>query len=72
MVEILTAGLVELGILQGDVQQLIASEAYKPFYMHNSGPWLGLDVHDVGEYKDEQGNWRELQAGMVLTVEPGI
>ena len=65
------AGLVALGLLQGDVDELIASEAYKPFYMHRAGHWLGLDVHDVGEYKVE-GEWRVLEAGMTLTVEPGI
>lgn len=71
IVKILTSGLQELGILQGEVDKLIASEAYAPFYMHNSGHWLGLDVHDKGQYKlnDE---WRVLEAGMVLTVEPGL
>lgn len=68
---ILTAGLCELGILQGDVDELIASEAYKPFYMHNSGHWLGLDVHDCGTYRIN-GEWRPLKPGMVLTVEPGL
>lgn len=71
IVQILTAGLVELGLLQGRVDELIASEAYKPFYMHNSGHWLGLDVHDVGRYK-LHGDWRPLVPGMVLTVEPGL
>jgi len=70
-VQVITAGLVALGLLQGDVDELIASEAYKPFYMHRAGHWLGLDVHDVGEYKVE-GEWRVLEAGMTLTVEPGI
>lgn len=71
MVRILTAGLLELGLIQGELEQLIANEAYKPFYMHNSGHWLGLDVHDCGRYKIENA-WRPLQAGMVLTVEPGL
>ncbi len=71
MVRILTTGLCELDILQGDVDELIAKEAYKPFYMHNSGHWLGLDVHDVGQYKINN-EWRPLEAGMVLTVEPGL
>lgn len=71
MVEILTTGLCELGILQGTVEELIANEAYKPFYMHNSGHWLGLDVHDSGQYKINN-EWRPLEAGMVLTVEPGL
>lgn len=71
MVHIITSGLCELGILSGQVDKLIAAEAYKPFYMHNSGHWLGLDVHDCGAYKIE-GEWRSLEPGMVLTVEPGI
>lgn len=71
MVHILTAGLCQLGLLKGAVDKLIATEAYKPFYMHNSGHWLGLDVHDAGRYKIN-GEWRPLEAGMVLTVEPGL
>lgn len=71
MVRILTEGLNELGILQGEADELIAQEAYKPFYMHNSGHWLGLDVHDCGIYKIN-GEWRPLEPGMVLTVEPGL
>lgn len=70
-VQVITAGLVELGLLQGDVQALIASEAYKPFYMHRAGHWLGMDVHDVGDYK-VGGEWRVLEPGMAMTVEPGI
>ncbi|MDP3705423.1 MAG: Xaa-Pro aminopeptidase [Legionellaceae bacterium] len=71
IVKTLTAGLVELELLHGDVDSLIASEAYKPFYMHSSGHWLGLDVHDCGRYKID-GVWRSLEPGMVLTVEPGL
>ena len=71
ILRILTEGLRDLGILQGEVDELIASEAYKPFYMHNSGHWLGLDVHDSGAYKID-GEWRPLEPGMVLTVEPGL
>ncbi|RUR13516.1 Xaa-Pro aminopeptidase [Legionella sp. km772] len=71
MIRILTAGLCDLGILHGEVDELIAKEAYKPFYMHNSGHWLGLDVHDAGQYKINN-EWRPLEAGMVLTVEPGL
>jgi Xaa-Pro aminopeptidase len=71
MVHVLTEGLVVLGLLKGNVQLLIEQEAYKPFYMHSSGHWLGLDVHDVGVYK-ENGAWRALKPGMVLTVEPGL
>ena len=70
-VRVITAGLLELGLLQGELDQLIATEAYKPFYMHRAGHWLGLDVHDVGDYK-VQGEWRQLSAGMTMTVEPGI
>lgn len=70
-VQIITAGLVELGLLQGDVDELIAAEAYKPFYMHRAGHWLGMDVHDVGDYK-VGGEWRVLEPGMSMTVEPGI
>lgn len=70
-VRVITAGLVELGLLKGDVDQLIASEAYKTFYMHRAGHWLGMDVHDVGEYKVGD-QWRVLEPGMVMTVEPGI
>ena len=70
-VRVITAGLVELGLLEGDVDELIASEAYKPFYMHRAGHWLGMDVHDVGDYK-VGGQWRVLEVGMAMTVEPGI
>lgn len=71
IVEILTQGLVDLHILTGSVPDLIANNAYKPFYMHNSGHWLGLDVHDCGRYR-LTGEWRNLAPGMVLTVEPGL
>jgi Xaa-Pro aminopeptidase len=70
-VRVITSGLVELGLLQGNVDELIASEAYRAFYMHRAGHWLGMDVHDVGEYK-VGGEWRVLEVGMALTVEPGI
>ena len=70
-VRVITAGLVELGLLQGEVDALIEREAYKPFYMHRAGHWLGMDVHDVGDYK-VNGVWRELEPGMCMTVEPGI
>jgi Xaa-Pro aminopeptidase len=71
IISVITKGLRDLGILQGNVEDLIKKEAYKPFYMHSSGHWLGLDVHDVGSYKIKQ-SWRALKPGMVLTVEPGI
>ncbi len=70
-VRTITAGLVELGLLRGEVDQLIKDEAYKEFYMHRIGHWLGLDVHDVGDYR-VGGEWRVLEPGMVMTVEPGI
>lgn len=70
-VRVITEGLVELGLLQGDVEELIANESYKRFYMHRAGHWLGMDVHDVGDYR-VGGAWRELEPGMVMTVEPGI
>tara|TARA_R110000751_G_scaffold174615_3_gene280925 strand:- start:729 stop:2084 length:1356 start_codon:yes stop_codon:yes gene_type:complete len=68
---VITAGLVNLGLLKGDVDELIATEAYRRFYMHRVGHWLGMDVHDVGEYR-VGGVWRALEPGMVMTVEPGI
>ncbi|MCC5810020.1 MAG: Xaa-Pro aminopeptidase [Ectothiorhodospiraceae bacterium] len=68
---VLTQGLVDLGVLRGAVDDLIESEAYRPYYMHRTGHWLGMDVHDVGEYRVD-GHWRELEPGMVLTVEPGL
>jgi Xaa-Pro aminopeptidase len=70
-VKAVTRGLVKLGILKGKVPALIKSEAYKRFFMHGTGHWLGLDVHDVGDYKVGD-QWRVLEPGMVLTVEPGI
>jgi len=71
IVKVITEGLVELGILKGDVEKLIEDKKYRDFYMHNSGHWLGMDTHDVGDYK-QKGEWRLLEAGMMLTVEPGI
>jgi Xaa-Pro aminopeptidase len=70
-VRVITAGLVKLGLLKGGVAGLIKREAYRDFYMHKAGHWLGLDVHDVGDYRvaDE---WRMLEPGMVMTVEPGL
>lgn len=70
-VEVLTKGLVELGLLKGKINKLIKDEKYKQFYMHRIGHWLGMDVHDVGDYKINQ-EWRTLEPGMVLTVEPGL
>lgn len=70
-VRVITQGLVDLGLLQGEVDDLIEQGAYKAFYMHRIGHWLGMDVHDVGDYK-VHGQWRVLETGMVMTVEPGI
>ncbi len=70
-IRVLTRGLIELGLLQGRLASLIKDESYKKFYMHRTGHWLGMDVHDVGDYKVD-GKWRLLEPGMVLTVEPGL
>ncbi len=74
-VQVLTEGLVKIGLLRGDVEQLIQDEKYKRFYMHRTSHWLGMDVHDAGRYHDSlpTGNLsRQLVPGMVLTVEPGL
>ncbi len=70
-IRVATEGMIDLGILGGSVDEEIESKGYKKFYVHNTGHWLGLDVHDVGEYTID-GHSRELEPGMVLTVEPGI
>ena len=70
-VRAVTQGLVKLGLLKGRVPRLIKDQAYLPFFNHRTGHWLGIDVHDVGDYK-VGGEWRVLEAGMALTVEPGI
>lgn len=70
-VNIITQGLLDLGLLEGELNELIETAAYRRFYMHRVGHWLGLDVHDVGDYRvDDQ--WRLLEPGMVMTIEPGI
>ena len=69
-VTVLTQGLVELKLIKETVEQAIEKESYRRFYMHRTGHWLGLDVHDAGDYK-RGGEWRALAPGMVLTVEPG-
>ncbi|HEY5734836.1 MAG TPA: M24 family metallopeptidase, partial [Gammaproteobacteria bacterium] len=70
-VRVLAEGMSQLKILKGSADYLIETEKYKQLYMHRTGHWLGMDVHDVGDYKvgDE---WREMEAGMVMTVEPGM
>ena len=70
-VRTMVEGLVDLKLLKGDVDELIANESYKKFCVHRSSHWLGLDVHDVGDYR-VGGQWRTLEPGMVLTIEPGI
>lgn len=70
-VRAITQGLVRLGLLRGPLSRLIREQAYLSFFGHRTGHWLGLDVHDAGDYK-VGGEWRVLEAGMVLTVEPGI
>lgn len=70
-VQVIVSGLLELGLLEGDAEEIIKEEKYKSFYMHKTGHWLGLDVHDVADYKLD-GEWRTLEPDMVLTVEPGI
>ena len=71
VVRVLVQGLVAIGILQGELDNLIQEKAYKKFYMHNASHWLGLDVHDVGDYY-KQGEHCTFSPGMVLTVEPGL
>ena len=70
-VKVLTKGLISLGLLKGRSTTLIKHEAYRQFYMHRTGHWLGLDVHDVGDYRFDE-EWRLLEPGMTLTVEPGL
>ena len=69
--KIITNGLVKLGLLQGDPEELHQKGAYKDFYMHKIGHWLGLDVHDAGDYM-EGDNFMEFKPGMITTIEPGI
>ncbi|WP_074383057.1 Xaa-Pro aminopeptidase [Acinetobacter pseudolwoffii] len=70
-VRILVQGLLDLGLMQGDIDDIIEKEAFRQFYMHGTGHWLGMDVHDVGAYKVD-GEWRPYEEGMVVTVEPGL
>jgi Xaa-Pro aminopeptidase len=67
----LSEGLLALGLLKGKLKDVIAQGDYRRFYMHKTGHWLGLDVHDVGEYK-VAGEFRELEPGMAFTIEPGL
>ena len=70
-VKVLAQGMLDLKLISGSLAEALEKETYKPFYMHRTGHWLGLDVHDAGDYKRE-GSWRALAPGMVLTVEPGL
>lgn len=69
-VKVLAQGMLDLGLLQGDIGSVLESGDYRRFYMHRTGHWLGRDVHDAGEYK-KNGEWRTLAPGMVMTIEPG-
>jgi Xaa-Pro aminopeptidase len=71
-VRVITEGLLDVGLLSGTVEENIANKRYYDYFMHGSGHWLGLDVHDAGRYRDERGAYRPFEAGMVTTVEPGI
>ena len=70
-VRIMVEGLLELGLMQGNIEDIIRTESFRQFYMHGTGHWLGMDVHDVGSYKID-GEWRAYEEGMVVTVEPGL
>ena len=70
-VRIMVEGLFELGLMKGDIEEIIQKETFRQFYMHGTGHWLGMDVHDVGSYKQD-GEWRAYEEGMVVTVEPGL
>lgn len=71
-VRVLSQGLIDIGLLSGSLDDVIQNELYRDFYPHNTGHWIGLDVHDVGRYRDHADQWRKLEPGMVLTVEPGL
>ncbi len=70
-VRVIAKGLLKLGLLKGTLSRVLKNESYRKFYMHRTGHWLGMDVHDVGDYKVDS-HWRVLEPGMVLTVEPGL
>jgi len=68
---VLVQGFIDFKLCQGSVEEVLENGSYRQFYMHRTGHWLGLDVHDAGEYKDKNGDWAILEAGNTLTVEPG-
>ena len=70
-VKVITQGIIKLGLIEGTLAKAIKTEAYRDFYMHRVGHWIGIDVHDVGDYKIDE-KWRLLEPGMVTTIEPGI
>jgi len=70
-VKVIAQGLLDEGLLRGSLEQVLETQSYTQFYMHRTGHWLGMDVHDVGDYQVDEV-WRELEPGMVFTVEPGI
>ena len=69
--DVLVQGFIDFKLCKGSKTEALETGAYRQFYMHRTGHWLGLDVHDAGEYKDKVGNWMQLQKDNVLTVEPG-
>ncbi|MBN7819758.1 aminopeptidase P N-terminal domain-containing protein [Bowmanella yangjiangensis] len=69
---VLAEGMLDLGILSGSLDEVLEQQLYAPFTLHKTGHWLGLDVHDVGPYHDDAGNWRTLQSNMLFTIEPGL
>ena len=71
-VEVLSQGLIDLGILKSSLEEVLENKLYRQFYPHSTSHWLGLDVHDIAEYKDQNGKYLHLQKGMVFTVEPGL
>ena len=70
-VKTISQGLLDVGLLQGTLDEVLEKQTYTQFYMHRTGHWIGMDVHDVGDYQIEE-KWRELEPGMAYTVEPGI
>ena len=71
VIRTISQGLIDLGIIKGSLDDCLSQKLFQDFYMHNFGHWIGMDVHDVGLYK-EGDKWREVQPGMLFTVEPGI
>ncbi len=70
--EVLIEAMLDLGLVSGTIESVKADKSYQKYFMHGTSHWLGIDVHDVGDYKDENGNWLTLEAGMSITIEPGL